>query len=152
VEPDDPRRWDGYLRYRKKYPKFPGVKVCVELLERPGTRGDYLESVLGDLADHVKVAGTADVVAAFRTATDERIRAMLLEIVAQKPAPDDLSVLVDALTGAEWMLWFWAARGLHRLGTPEAKRALWEARARPFADPTEGARFRQMLDDLKRGD
>ena len=48
-----------------------------------------------------------------------------------------------------WSLRHWAARGLDLLNAPAARQALWDARARPFADPAEGDRFLQMLDDLK---
>jgi integrase len=43
-----------------------------------------------------------------------------------------------------------AARGLYLLGTPDAKKTLWEARSKQFANPAEMERFQQMLKDVER--
>ena len=138
-----------YHRYRRAYPKFAGVATCVDLLRRRNVHGAYQDGVLLDLAAHVAVAGTAELAAAFRAEVDATVRTMLLELISQKPSADDLTLLVDALAGPDEALWSWAARGLYRLPTPEARQALWQARARPFAAPAEKARFLQMLEDVK---
>jgi hypothetical protein len=59
------------------------------------------------------------------------------------------SVRGSCLDATEETLWSWAARGLHRLGTPDARQALWQARSRKFAEPAVAALFLRGLDEVK---
>lgn len=138
-----------YHRYRRAYPKFPGVKVCLDLLRRRNVHGAYLDGVMFDLAEHVADAGTAELVEAFRAETDGHVQGLILSILAETAAPADLPLFVETLAGANADHRHWAAVGLHKLDTPDARRALWEARSRTFADPDETARHLRMLDDMK---
>src|SRR5262252_3174798 len=94
-----------HRRYRRAYPRFPGVNACVDLLGRPNVHGAYQDSVLADLEQHVAAAGTSELAAVFRSQTDEFVRAMILEIIAEHPAPSDLPLFVEALHGTEELLW-----------------------------------------------
>ena len=138
-----------YHRYRRSYPKFPGVGVCVDLLHRRNVHGAYLDGVMMDLAEHVSALGTAELVEAYRAETDDHVQGLILSILAETAAPTDLALFVEALAGVNADHRLWAAVGLHKIDTPEARRALWEARSRTFADPDETARHLRMLDDVK---
>jgi len=138
-----------YHRYRRSYPKFPGVKVCVDLLRRRNVNGAYLDGVMFDLAEHVAGAGTGELVEVFRAESDDRVQGLILSILAETASPADLALFIETLAGANADHRQWAAVGLHKLDTPEARRVLWEARSRTFADPTETARHLEMLDDVK---
>src|SRR5262249_6575401 len=123
-----------YHRYRRSYPKFPGVQGCVDLLRRPDVHGAYLHGVMMDLAEHVAAAGTAELVAAYRVETDDRGQGLILSILAETAAPADLPLFAETLAGANADHRLWGAVGLHKIDTPEARRVLWEARSRTFAD------------------
>jgi hypothetical protein len=72
-----------YHRYRRSYPKFPGVKVCVDLLRRRNVHGAYLDGVMGDLAEHVADAGTTELVETYRAETDDVVQGLILSILAE---------------------------------------------------------------------
>lgn len=148
------KKKDEYLfasdYFRKRYPKFPGVKICVDLLRRSNVKGEYLDTVMWELAGHAADAGTAQLVDAYRAETDGRVQRLIMSILAETASPADLPLFVETLAGAHEDNRQWAAVGLHNIGTPEARRALWEARSRKFADPQEAARHLRMLDDVKK--
>jgi hypothetical protein len=150
------KKKDEYLfasdYFRKRYPKFPGVKTCVDLLRRSNVKGEYLDTVMWELAGHAADAGTAELAEAYRAETDDRVRGLILSILAETASPADLPLFVETLAGANADSRKWAAVGLHKIDTPESRRALWEARARRFADAEEAARHLQMLDDVKQWD
>jgi hypothetical protein len=141
--------FSSYDYFQKRYPKFPGVKICVDLLRRSNVKGEYLDAVMWELRDHAVAAGTADLVEAFRAEADRRVRMLVLSVIADAPSPADHPFLVETLAGSDEDLWLWAAVGLHHLDTSEARQALWDARSGTFADPAVTARYREMLDHIK---
>jgi len=134
-----------YQRYRRAHPKFPGIDKCVELLCRPNVQGAYFDGVMGDLEEH---AAAEELVAALSTETDQGVRALLLSVIAESPLEVALPILVEALLDLDESARFWAARALHALGTPVARRVLWEARSKKLATPAETQQFQQMLADV----
>ncbi|MFZ5891941.1 MAG: HEAT repeat domain-containing protein [Myxococcota bacterium] len=138
-----------YARYRRKYPKPPSVETCVDLLGRMNVQGSYLESVLQDLSTHAN-NDIASVMAAFKAQTDDRARSIVLSVIADAASVESLPLLIETLFDRDEMVQYWAASGLHRLNTPEARRALWHAGTVELGDSAKTERFRQMLESLKR--
>jgi hypothetical protein len=60
---------------------------------------------------------------------DQGLRRWLLELIAEAESPAALPVLAAQLDSADESLRGWAAAGLTRLNTPEARSTLWRARA-----------------------
>jgi hypothetical protein len=116
----------GYTRWKRKYPRFPGVGKCVELLRRRNVQGGFLDAVCGALQANA-AAHAQELIEAFRSEPDERVRWILLGIIAEARLPEALPVLRESLRSADAMLRYWATTGLQHLNTPEARRALWEA-------------------------
>lgn len=135
-------------RYQRDYPQFPGVPTCVDLLHRVEVTGSYLESVLLDLRDHA-ASHIDELLVAFKAESDDRVRRLVLAEIAEVGAPQALRLFIDTLVSPDEDLRVWAARGLYRLNTAEAKAALQAARVREWHDNAEAERFSRMLDEVK---
>jgi hypothetical protein len=116
-----------YRRYRRVYPRFPGVPTCLALLRRPNVPGGYWEAVFHDLAQHAPEV-VDELIAACHDDANADIRWAILEILGALPAPQALPLFAAYLTAEDESLRKWAARGLAALDTKEARRLLWEAR------------------------
>ncbi len=115
-----------YTRWKRKYPKFPGVAKCVEMLGRRNVQGSLLEIVLGDLQDNA-AAHAADLIAAFQAQKSERVRLLLLATFCDAKLQEAMPLFVEHLRSDQENLRHWAERGLRDLNTPEARKVLWEA-------------------------
>src|SRR5689334_14570828 len=100
-----------YQRYKRDYPLFPGLPTCITLLRRSNVKGAYLDAVIADLEAHVPEYRD-DLIAAVRTETDARVRALLFAALAEAPTDATIPLFADYLTGADENLRTWAARGL----------------------------------------
>ncbi|WP_161602653.1 HEAT repeat domain-containing protein [Thermomonospora catenispora] len=70
-----------------------------------------------------------DLIAAFTGEEDPDFRRLLLELIAEARDPKALPVFTRHLDDCDDPLQFWAVRGLEMLDTPDAHRALAQARA-----------------------
>jgi HEAT repeat protein len=116
-----------YSRWKRKYPRFPGVAKCVDLLARSNVRGSWVDIICGELLEAAAIHG-AELIAAFRNEKDARVRSILLSIIAEAKLPEALSVLVETLRSEDETLRSYSERGLESLDTPEARNALWSWR------------------------
>ncbi len=137
-----------YQRYKRNYPSFPGVQACVDLLHQSNVQGAYLDALVADLEAHA-VEHSDELIAAFQTKADMRVQSLLLAALAQARTHDAFRIFVEHLTGPDENLRTWAAYGLYRLDTKEARRALWQAQSHHFPDSEETTRFQQMLVNIK---
>jgi hypothetical protein len=115
-----------YTRWKRKYPKFPGVAKCVELLGRGNVKGEMLEILLGDLKDNA-ATHAAELIAAFQAQKNERVRCLLLMTFCDAKLQEAMPLFVEHLRSEEECLRLWSERGLRALNTPEARKVLWEA-------------------------
>lgn len=113
-------------RWHQKYPRFPGVAKCVELLNSPKVNDSWLETVCGVLEEHAPDYGS-ELIEAARATTGTRAHCILLSILAEMKLPESISLFVDLLQSEDERARFWAMQGLRTLDTKEARRALWEA-------------------------
>lgn len=117
-----------YARWKRRYPKFPGVAKCVELLRRRNTQGSLVDIICGELEDNA-ATHAVELLEAFRAEPHEYVRRLLLGIIADAHLTEALPLLVEQLRASDDRLRHWAAEGLRALNTPEARKALWEANA-----------------------
>jgi hypothetical protein len=132
-------------RYLKKFPRFPGLNRLVDFIRH--AQGTYLDMAMADLAEHADLHLSA-LIAAFEEERDPWIRALLLSVIADAPRPAALDVFQRHLIVDDEHLRYWALVGLHNLATPEARRALWDARSSTLATPEQTESFRQQLADV----
>jgi hypothetical protein len=115
-----------YTRWKRRHPKFPGVAKCVELLGHRNVGGSLLEIICGELQENAG-SHAAELIAAFRVTTDERVRRLLLSIICEARLPEALPLFVEHLQSEDEFLRYWSERGLRSLDTHESRKALWEA-------------------------
>jgi hypothetical protein len=119
---DDP----VYTRWKRQYPRFPGVAKCVELLRRRNVRGGVVDIVCHELQENA-TSHAAELVAAFRGECDDRVRRILLGIICEASLQEALPLLMEYLRSDDEDLRYWAVEGLRRLDTPETRKVLWKA-------------------------
>lgn len=129
--------------------RFPGVDTCVEALRRPGTRGGLVDVICGELRDNA-ATHAEEMIAAFCRETDGRIRCLLLAALGEASVGEAFSLFVEQLRSEDEGLRTWAAFGLHKLDTKEARQALWDARSQRFDDAAETRRFQEMLERVRK--
>ncbi|MEW2507163.1 HEAT repeat domain-containing protein [Amycolatopsis sp. NPDC047767] len=89
------------------------------------TREDGFQLLLASAAEHV-----GELIAEFERETEDHgLRCWLLELIGAAASPEALPVLAAQLDSPDEALRSWTIRGLERLNTPEARTALWRARA-----------------------
>lgn len=125
-----------YTRWKRQHPKFPGVAKCVELLGRRNVQGSLVDIICQEL-EHSASSHSAELIAAFQAATDERVRRILLGVICEARLPEALPVFVEHLRSEDESLRYWSEQGLCYLNTHDARQALWEA------GRTSGPRRRQ---------
>ena len=114
-------------RWHKKYPNFPGVHKCVELLRSPNVTGTWIDTICMELQDHA-ADYFAELVEAIQSETDERVKILLLAALAEAGLPEAVPVLIESLRSSLEGLEYWAQFGLEKVGTKEARAALWAYR------------------------
>jgi HEAT repeat protein len=118
-----------------KKPKFPDFQACLHMMRNrdAATFEGGFYCLLPHANEYVH-----QLMAAFRTETDPRMRWPLLELIGYAKSPDALPLLVEVLHGDDQELREWAIMGLRELNTKEARQALWDAGLHP--DQRPGAR------------
>jgi HEAT repeat protein len=101
------------------------VATCVELLKRRNVKGGFLEVVYAELQENAP-AHIGELLATFKTERDELVRRAILEILSESGASEALPLFVEQLRSGDESLRGWAERGLRKLTSPEARKALWE--------------------------
>jgi hypothetical protein len=120
VDPDE-------QRYRRNYPRFPGVAETVQLLKLGGTRGGYLEAVLGDLREHAPEV-LDDVTNAVDEEVDQRIRTLLVAELAEVADHRLIAFFASLLDDANESVAHWAELGLELIDTKQARTVLFQQR------------------------
>jgi HEAT repeat protein len=145
---DLPHMDPEYQRYKRNYPHFPGIAACRDMLHRNNIQGAYLDAIIADLEHHV-ADQYDELIQAIEQEQDARVRRILFAALVHQPSDDAITLCRHFLTGPDEHLRTYAAQGLARLNTKQARQILWQARSHQFADYTETERFRKLLNDLK---
>ncbi|WP_432850568.1 HEAT repeat domain-containing protein [Amycolatopsis sp. CA-161197] len=91
----------------------------------PQQREDGFHQLLPHAAEHLD-----ELIERFEHEQDDHgLRCWLLELIAAAASPTALPILTAQLNGPDESLRDWAAVGLSKLNTPEARTLLWQARA-----------------------
>ncbi len=114
-------------RWQKKYPNFPGVHKCIELLRSPNVKGTWVDIICMELQDHA-ADNFVELVEAIHSETDERVKILLLAALAEAGLPEAVPVLTESLHSSLDSLRYWAKFGLEKVGNKEARAALWAYR------------------------
>jgi hypothetical protein len=116
-----------YRRWGRKFPRFPGVAECVRLLRSGNVRGAWVDIIVHELTVHAADC-LKEMLEAFRSEENERVRLLVLMAIAEARVPAALSFLEDVARDQDPNFITYAVEGLSALGTSEARAALWRAR------------------------
>jgi HEAT repeat protein len=114
-------------RWRKKYPYFPGVQKCADLLRNSNVNGTWVDIICLELQDHT-ANHLSELVAAINAEEDEGVKILLLAALAESGLPEAVPVFEEYLQSVQESLRYWAKFGLEKAGTREARTALWNYR------------------------
>ncbi len=114
-------------RWHKKYPHFPGIQKCVELLRSPNINGTWVDIICLELQDHA-AENFSELTATIGAEENERIKILLLAALAEAGLPEVTPTLAENLHSNQESLRYWAKFGLEKIGTKEARTALWNYR------------------------
>ena len=125
--------------------KFPGLKACLSMMRKhnPQTQEDGFDFLSQHAAEYVD-----ELMAEIESEQEHGLRCWLLELLGEARSPKVLPLFVKYLKSEDESLRTWAAAGLHKLNTKEARQLLWDARSHRFDDPEETKRFHNMLDEV----
>lgn len=122
LDPEE-ERWD------RKYPRFPGVATCVELLGSTNVRGTWVEIICAELQKHADEHAD-ELIAATRSELEREsgLARILLHVVADSKLPAAQDLFVDLLASPDRTLHDYGLDGLKQLDTKESRRLIWEYR------------------------
>lgn len=83
---------------------------------------------------------------AVRAEEDVWVKPILLGAIVEAGLPDAFPLFVEFLRSDDISLRHWAVHGLARLGTKEARTALWEGRSLTLPDPGDTADLLAAID------
>ena len=113
-------------RFKRKYPKFPGVKEYVRLLHRGNVQGAWIDYILDDLQEHAHLIAD-ELIQALIDEENDRVRILLLQVVAEAGLHEATSILIGYLKSGDENLRSYAVEGLKKIDSKEARRALYES-------------------------
>ena len=115
-------------RFDARYPQFPGVETCVELLYRLNVQGTWVDCIDAQLAEHAVLGDLMEALAAVPS-DERRARHMLINQIGLRDSPAAIEFLAgmvaDATADSEER--DATVNALNSIGSPEARRALWRA-------------------------
>jgi len=110
-------------RWKRAHPRFPGVRTCVELLRLPNLRGALSEVIRSELlARAPRILG--ELVEALEEEPDQRVKHLLLRVVAESQLPQAVPVLARHLINPGGAVCGDCLKALRAIGTEEARQAL----------------------------
>ncbi len=114
-------------RWNQKYPRFPGVAKCVELLHRSNVQGAWVDIICYKLEKHAR--DNANELIAVTRAELEResgVERILLHVVIDSQLPAAIDLFAELLQSPDESLRPYGVQGLKRLDSKEARRLLWK--------------------------
>jgi hypothetical protein len=120
--PPDPE----YLRWRRKYPRFPGVDECARLIRAGKASGAWADIIAGELADNAADSLPA-LIAAFRDDPSGDVRLYVMMALEIARLQESVPFLAEVLRGGNPEFTPYAERTLQRINTREARAVLWKS-------------------------
>jgi hypothetical protein len=115
-----------YLRWRRKYPRFPGVDECARVIRAGDKRGAWAEIIAHELASN---AGTClpALIAAFRNDSSDDVRLYVMMALDIARLEESVPFLAEVLGNGDPRFTPYAERALQGISTREARAVLWKA-------------------------
>jgi hypothetical protein len=119
--------------------RLPGFAECMQMMRKhdPQVQEEGFNGLRSRAAELVE-----PLLAEYEHEPDHGIRCWLLELLGDARDPRTLPVFLEAVRSRDESFRSWAVRGLKLLGTPEARKALFEVGEKEAATPTAGSERR----------
>lgn len=115
-----------YERWEKKYPKFPGVPKCVELLHSSNVKGAWIDIICFELEVFSRNDPT-EVIDGIKTSDNQRVSFILLDVLENSAPEEAVPILGEMVKSSDEEDRFHAVNMLKRIGTKEARTILFHA-------------------------
>jgi hypothetical protein len=112
-----------YRRFRRKYPRFPGVAECVKLIKAGKARGAWADFIVHELADNAP-SYWPEFVAAFRCESTGDVGLYVMQALEDASLPETVPFLAEVLQEGNERLAAYAERALRAINTPVARKLL----------------------------
>lgn len=116
----------AYRRWRRKYPRFPGVAECLRLVKTRKALGTWADFIAAELAENA-AAHLLELIAAFRSEPSEDVRLYIMMALDLARPPEAAAFLAEVLREGNPRLVTFATMALQGIDTKEARTALWNA-------------------------
>jgi hypothetical protein len=116
-----------YRRFRRKYPRFPGVAECARLIKDGKARGVWADFIFGELAENAPDCWL-ELLETFRNEPHRDVRLYIMMALEEASLPQTVPFLAEVLQGEDERLVGYAERALRSIDTPESRKALWDLR------------------------
>jgi hypothetical protein len=105
-------------RWEKKYPRFPGVQKCVELLGSSNVKGTWIEIICVELEVFSRKDPT-ELIDAIYASDDQRVRFILLNILENSAPEEAVPILGEMIYSGDEEDRFHAVGALKRIGSKD---------------------------------
>jgi hypothetical protein len=113
-----------YQRWKRKYPRFPGVAELMRLIRTRKAKGSWADIIVNEMADHAKEC-MADLLETFRTDESEEVRLYIMMALDIARPPEAVPFLAEVLREGNPRYARYAESALRGINTREARTALW---------------------------
>lgn len=114
-----------YVRWRKRYPRFPGVAECFRVLHRHNVHGAWLDIIEYELVDHATEC-LQELIDAYRSEDSDCYRRYALWAIANTRLPAAIPFLAEVAKGPNDFFSEIAMDSLAEINTKESRTVLWE--------------------------
>jgi hypothetical protein len=115
-----------YQRWRRKYPRFPGVAEFARLIRDGKARRAWADIIHFELAKNASQC-LPELVATYRTGPSEDVRLYVMMALEVASLSASIPSLAEVLQQGNPRFVPYAKRALHGINTPEARTVLWNA-------------------------
>ena len=114
-------------RWRRKYPRFPGVAECARLIRARKDRGVWADIIAYELAENASRC-LQELIDTFRTDRSQKgVRLYVMMALEMAKLPESVPFLLEVLGTGDPNFSPYAERALRAINTKEARTALWNA-------------------------
>jgi hypothetical protein len=115
-----------YQRWGRKYPRFPGVGECANLIRAGKARGAWADIIASELSENAAHC-LPELIEAFHSDSSGDVCLYVMMALESARLPEAVPFLANVLHEGDPRFTPYAARALRNINTPEARTMLWEA-------------------------
>ena len=115
-----------YQRWRRKYPRFPGIDECARLIDAGKAQRAWADIIVYELAENANNCLLL-LIDAFRNDSSDDVRLYVMMALEIAGLQESVPFLVEVLRGVDPRFIPYAARTPHSINTQVACAALWKA-------------------------